>query len=148
MRPPDPLGTFNFSIEVEGLQVGGFTEVGGLESAVEMVTHQEGGVNGYTHQLPGRAQLTNLRLKRGLAINSSLWDWYEDTLRGTVHRRNGSITLHDAAQAPLVCWNFRRGLPVRWTGPEIFAAEGRVGFESIEIVHEGLSRIAVGRPRG
>ena len=45
--------TFNFAVEIEGLLVGGFTQVDGLSGEVEVEEYREGGVNGYTHKLPG-----------------------------------------------------------------------------------------------
>ena len=57
VRPLQPYLTFNFAVEIEGLLVGGFTEVSGLESEIEVEEYREGGVNGFVHKLPGQHQL-------------------------------------------------------------------------------------------
>ncbi len=50
----DPYMPFNFLVEIEGLLVGGFTEVTGLTVETETEDFREGGVNEYVHKLPGR----------------------------------------------------------------------------------------------
>ena len=37
------------------------------------------------------------------------------TTEGAIHRRNGTIMLLDARQLPVMWWNFRNALPVRWS---------------------------------
>jgi len=134
-----PLATFNFAVEIEGLLVGGFTEVSGLESEVGVEEYREGGVNGYAHKLPGPASHSNLVLRHGLTSLSTLWNWYYATTQGQIQRRNGTIMLLDARQLPVMWWNFRNGLPVRWTGPAFNATSDEVGAESLELAHEGLT---------
>jgi phage tail-like protein len=140
-----PYQTFNFVVEIEGLLVGGFTEVSGLEGQVEMEEYREGGVNSFVHQLPSRTSHSNLVLSHGLTSMSTLWNWYYDTTQGTIQRRNGTIMLLDAGQVPVMWWNFRNALPVRWTGPAFNAASDEVGVESLELAHEGLTKPLLGQ---
>jgi phage tail-like protein len=140
-----PYQTFNFAVEIEGLLVGGFTEVSGLEGQVEMEEYREGGVNDFVHQLPSRTSHSNLVLSHGLTSMSTLWNWYYDTTQGMIQRRNGTIMLLDAGQAPVMWWNFRNALPVRWTGPAFNAASDEVGVESLELAHEGLTKPLLGQ---
>ncbi|WNZ08068.1 phage tail protein [Streptomyces sp. 11x1] len=145
LRLPDPFPTFNFAVEIEGLLVGGFTEVSGLESQIEMQSYREGGVNGFAHQLPGAASPSNLVLKHGLTAISTLWNWYDNTARGVIQRKSGTIALLDRRQIPVMWWNFRNALPVRWTGPTFTAGSDEVGVESLELVHEGLTKPLLGQ---
>jgi len=145
IRPPEPFPAFNFAVEIEGLLVGGFTEVTGLESGIDLEPYREGGVNGYTHQLPGAATHANLVLRHGLTATSALWNWFDDTLRGVIHRRNGSIVLLDRRQIPVMWWNVRNALPVRWIGPTFNAGSDEVGFESLELAHEGFTKPLLGQ---
>jgi phage tail-like protein len=139
VRPLPPYLTFNFAVEIEGLLVGGFTEVSGLESTIEVEEYREGGVNGFVHKLPGKTSYSNLVLRHGLTGVGSLWDWYHHTTEGAIYRRNGTIMLLSARQIPVMWWNFRNALPVRWTGPTFNAASDEVGVEELELVHEGLT---------
>ena len=38
-------------------------------------------------------------------------------------------------------WYFRRGLPVKYTGPALNATQNNVAIESIEIAHEGIHQV-------
>jgi len=145
VRPLEPFVTFNFAVEVEGLLVGGFSEVSGLESQIDMEEYREGGVNGFVHRLPRTTTHSNLVLKHGLTAISTLWSWYDETSRGVIRRRNGTIMLLDRRQIPVMWWNFRNALPTRWIGPTLSASSDEVGFESIELVHEGLTMPLLGQ---
>jgi phage tail-like protein len=145
VRPLEPFPAFNFAVEIEGLLVGGFTEVSGLETELRTMAYREGGVNHHVHHLPTVTRPGNLVLKHGLTASSSLWNWHENAIRGVIQRRNGTIMLLDRRQIPVMWWNFRNALPVRWTGPVLDAASDQVGFESIELAHEGLTKPLLGQ---
>lgn len=136
----DPYAGYNFLIEIEGLLTGGFSEVSGLEGEVKYDEVEEGGVNNYTHKLPVRTSYQNLTLKHGLTGLDTLWNWYSAVTRGVIQRKNATIYLLDHQYVPVLWWNVRRTLPVKWTGPEFRADQSEVIFESIELAHEGLSR--------
>jgi phage tail-like protein len=51
----DPYKAYNFLVEIEGLIVGGFSEVTGMQVEIEVKDYREGGVNEYIHKLPGLA---------------------------------------------------------------------------------------------
>jgi phage tail-like protein len=36
-------------------------------------------------------------------------------------------------------WNFKEAFPVKWVGPAFHGDQSAVAFESIELVHRGLS---------
>jgi len=52
----DPYLAFNFLVEIQGLTVGGFTEVTGLQVEVEVHDYREGGVNEYIHKMTQSSQ--------------------------------------------------------------------------------------------
>ncbi len=137
----DPYGAFSFLVEIEGLVVGGFTEVTGLQLEIEVQEYREGGQNDYVHRLPGPARYaTNLVLRRGLTDADTLWTWQRATAWGDVVRRNGSIVLLDESGTEAWRWNFRGAYPVRRTGPDLRAGADAVAVESLELAHQGLTR--------
>ncbi len=140
-----PYQTFNFAVEIEGLLVGGFSAVSGLDSEVEVEEYREGGVNGFVHKLPVRTSYPNLVLSHGLTSVDTLWNWYYNTTLGAIQRRNGTIMLLDSRQFPVMWWNFRNALPVRWAGPDFTATSDEVAIESLELAHEGLTRPLLGQ---
>jgi phage tail-like protein len=144
-RQLEPFLTFNFAVEIEGLLVGGFSEVSGLESDIQFDDYREGGLNGFVHKLPNHTTFANLSLKHGLTSISTLWNWHYNTTQGIIHRKNGTIMLLNQRQIPVMWWNFRNALPVRWSGPSFNAASDEVGAEVLELVHEGLTKPLLGQ---
>ncbi len=49
--------------------------------------------------------------------------------------------LMDETQSPAFIWFFRRGLPTKWSGPALNAAQSAVAIETLEITHEGIHLI-------
>ena len=136
----DPYLSCNFRVEIEGLLVGGFSNCSGLQVEVETHEYREGGNNDYVHRFAGRTNYPPLVFKHGLSPIDGLWDWHQDTVNRRVKRRNGTIYLLNQQRAPLIWWDFIDGLPLKWSGPEFRADSGAIAFESLEIVHRGLSR--------
>lgn len=136
----DPYFGFNFLVEIQSLTLGGFSEVSGLEAEMEVYDYQEGGVNHYTHRLPGPAKYSsNLLLQRGVVDSDALWYWYDATVRGQINRQNGSVILLNAAQEAVKRWNFSAAYPVKWSGPELKASGAEVAVERLELAHRGIS---------
>lgn len=140
----DPYLSFRFLVEVEGLVVAGFAEVTGLSAEVEPYRYREGGLNAFEHELPGPAKFPPLVLRRGLTDVDNLWRWHEDVRRGRVVRRNGSIVLGGESTAHgTYRWNFAGAYPTKWTGPDLRAGSANVAVESVELVHQGLTKAMV-----
>ncbi len=83
---------FRFVIDVDGSTQGAFTEctLPVIEWDVEEV--KEGGLNTFTHQLPGRRKGAKITLKHGVGT-SELMDWYIDTMNETFTRKPLTVTL-------------------------------------------------------
>lgn len=142
----DPHMAFNFAVEIEGLLVGGFSQVSGLASEIETEEYREGGVNDFVHHFPAQTTHSNVLLTHGLTDSSVLWNWYSNVTQGIIHRKNGTIVLLDRQQMPVMWWNFRNAYPVRWSGPDFDAgAADGVAIEVVELVHEGFSKPLLGQ---
>lgn len=145
----DPYMSFNFFVEIEGLIVGGFSEVSGLQVETQVHDYQEGGQNEYVHRLPGPARYpSNLILKRGLTDIETLWAWHQDVIAGTIERKNGTIYLLDRMGVPAMWWDFKEAYPVKWSGPDLKADGNAVAVETIELVHRGISKPALSSALG
>jgi phage tail-like protein len=135
----DPYGQFNFQVEIDGVVVGGFTEVSGLTTDTNIIEYREGNENhGTTRKLPGLIKYSNIVLKRGWTASTSLWDWRKNVIDGKTKRSSGAIILLDESRAPALRWNFREGWPSKWEGPALNGKTSEVAIEMMEIAHEGL----------
>lgn len=145
------VGLTTVALSTAGMRtMAAFSEVSGLEMSMEVEEHAVGGINDAVLKFPGRIKWSNLVMKRGLLAKrdpldkSDLWTWYEAYLDGRGVRKDGIIVLLDEERSPKITWSFRRGLPLRWTGPSLNATQSQVAIESIEIAHEGLRLVRSG----
>lgn len=136
----DPFLACNFFVDIEGIIVGSFSEVSGLEAEIETYPYREGGRNEHMHCFAGATKYPPLVLKHGLSPFDGLWSWQQDVVNGAIQRRNGTLYLLDRLRIPVVWWDFKEALPIKWTGPTFNAAAATVAFESITLAHNGLSR--------
>lgn len=134
----DPFAQFNFIVELDGIQVAGFTEVGGIATESDMIEYREGADTPTVRKLPGLLTYTNITLKKGYTTNTELWDWRKTTLDGVTERRGGSIILLDEARQPVLRWNFVSGWVSKYEGPPLNSTTNETAIESIEIAHEGM----------
>jgi phage tail-like protein len=149
----DPLSTFNFYITlIDGSNVAGtlitaalnylvagFSECSGIDASIEVMDYKEGGVNDYVHKFATRTSYSNLTLKHGvILLSDDLWTWHNDWVQGNGKRKDGLIVLLDESRSPAKVWKFKRGIPSKWVGPSLNAAQSNVAIESLEIAHEGL----------
>ena len=139
----EPVPNFRFSVEIEGVSVGWFTECGGLNVERATYPYEEGGLNAYVHELPGRVKHTHITLKRGLA-DEELWKWFagksdEGLHEGKVTYRNASIVLYNVDRSVAKRWNIDRSYPVKWSGPDFKSDGNQVAVETLELVHHGIN---------
>lgn len=134
-----------FLVEVDGVEIGHFMEVSGLELTVGVEEIQEGGENSFVHKLPGRMTWPNLVLKRGITQNDALIKWVNKS-SGEQFAANGNkltrstaaITLVGPSGTRLRAWNFDGAFPVKWTGPSFAVASDDMAVEELEIAHHGF----------
>ncbi|MEE9591593.1 MAG: phage tail protein [Thermodesulfobacteriota bacterium] len=137
----DPFSAFRFSISLidsSSQQDGTFSECTGLEATMEVHEYKEGGVNDRVHKFPTRAEFSNITLKKGMRLTDELWKWHYEFVQGIGKRKDGKITLKSENGEPVKVWYFKRGLPLKWTGPDLNATQNALALEALEISHEGL----------
>jgi len=141
----DPFATFKFHVEIGDIKEAAFSDCSGLEMATDVFEYQEGGLNEYSHKLPGRVKLSNVTLKRGFATSNELYNWYlemeQDLLTGnSITPRQVTITLYSTAtQEESMRWTLNDAFPVKWVGPAFKAGEAAVAIESLEFAHHGIT---------
>lgn len=136
----------SFLFEVDGVSIGTFAEVYGLEMHVEVTTYAEGGENGYVHQLPGRITWPNIVLRRGVTDSDALFAWVNKTSgsgfasnHNKVTRNTGAITALGSDGARLRTWELQGVMAIRWSGPRFSVASNQGISEEIELAHHGFT---------
>src|SRR4051812_21516609 len=136
-RDIEKLGENHFVLEGLGLPIGASAECTGLAFEREILEYQEGGLNGFTHKLPGRTKYPNLVLKRGVTDQDALQRWFWDSQEHALERTI-TVKLVDTRGTVARTWAFANAFPVKWTGPKLVAGSDSPATEELEIAHQGL----------
>ena len=138
-REFDHIGNFNFKVEIEGVTVGAFRNVEGLDSETEIVEFQDGD-DIILRKRPGRTKYSNIVLKRGYINTDELWIWRKKVIDGVVERKSGSVILCGDDGGEIMRYNFYEGWPCKWKG---FSLDGKgtdVNIEELELAVEKIER--------
>lgn len=134
-----------FLFEVDGVEIGIFQEVFGLQVTVQVDEIAEGGQNGFVHKLPSRMSWPNLVFRRGLTQSDALFDWMSKSSgegfagnQNKLSRSTGAVTALDAVGGRLRSWEFRDVFAVRWKGPDFAAGQNQALEEELEVAHHGF----------
>jgi len=134
-----------FLFEVDGVEIGIFREVTGLQVTVNVVEIAEGGQNSFTHKLPSRMSWPNIVFRRGLTQSDALFDWLQKSSgegfagnSDKLTRSTGAVTAIDAVGTRLRSWEFIDVFPVRWKGPDFSVGDNSVLEEELEVAHHGF----------
>ena len=136
----DPYAAFRFLVEIEGLVVGGFSEVSGLQAEIDTDEYREGGVNDCVHHLPKGTKYPRLVLKRGITDSDTLWKWQTNIRNGQIERHTVHIILLDEQRNRKWDWRFVDAYPTKWSGPDFKADSSTSAVESLELAHHGVRK--------
>jgi phage tail-like protein len=141
MARNDPYAQYNFILEIEGTNVAGFAEVGGLSMEQDIIEYREGSDTATVRKLPGLRKYGNITLKRGYTQNRELWEWRKTTIDGITQRKSGAVILRDEAGQPALRWEFREGWVSKYEGPALKSTANEAAMESIEIAVEDVALV-------
>ncbi|HKS28219.1 MAG TPA: phage tail protein [Pyrinomonadaceae bacterium] len=139
-RPPDPLASFNFKLEIEGITIAGFSEVTGLNSESNVIDYREGDEPITPRKLPGLNKFANLTLKRGMSVDKQLYEWRKTVVDGDITRKNLSIVLQNEKHDEVARWNVFNAWISKMAVPDLKANANEIAIETVEITHEGVVR--------
>ena len=142
----DPARAFLFTLEIDGVDIGAFSHVTGLELHVGVEEYAEGGQNGFVHKLPGRITWPNIVFSRGITNNDALFEWVSRSSgegfaaqKDTLTRTTGAVSLLADDYTRLRSWSLIDPFPVRWSGPRLSAEDSTPLTEEVEVAHHGFT---------
>ncbi|MEM9180034.1 MAG: phage tail protein [Pseudomonadota bacterium] len=119
-----------FKVEIEGVSVGTFTEVEGLDQQAEIIEHQD--EKSVQVQLrPGQLSFGEIRLAKASDRTQELNDWWKDIRDGKYDRRTLDVSLTDDCTPP----RLYSGFPAHWS------VSGSFESRSSNIVREEITLI-------
>lgn len=137
----DPLAGYNFYVEWTGIIHAGFRECTGLDSTHSAGDYREGTDPITMRKIPGLITYSSITLQRGITTNDELWRWHNSVKEGGNFRRDISIVLLDDQANEKVRWNLTHCWPASWKAPSFNATADEIAIESLELAHEGISKV-------
>ena len=135
-----PPVSFHFRVEVIGLSRDNdtrFAEAGGLSLEVPTEEVAEGGENRYLQRYPGVPKYSELVLKRGLLVQSAVFDWVRTCLEGDqVEPKDVDVTLLNEEHEPLMTWHVIKAFPTKWGISDFNALGNTVALETLTFTYQ------------
>lgn len=140
----DPYRNFRFRVELDGITTAAFSEATIPDSTTDPVDYREGTDPTYQRKLSGLTKYGNVTLKKGITDSLELYDWRKriEASGAVQNRMNISLILVDEEGNDKSRWDIVEAWPTKYD-PSDFSAKGNeVLIETLEIVHEGISRVS------
>jgi phage tail-like protein len=136
----EPANSGRFDVVIDGIDLGSFTSLEGLTAEYEVRTYQEGGENGFVHQLPGRLKFGNIKVTRPIDKKTEGLGELFGTLAkgGPLKRRTATVIAYNDNKVAVAEWSFEGVWPVRYSGPSLSTEGSKVAIETFEFAHHGF----------
>ncbi|MCL6590422.1 MAG: phage tail protein [Firmicutes bacterium] len=144
MNRNDPYRNFRFKVVIDGIQLkGGFTEATIPDSSTDPVDYREGTDPVHQRKLSGLTKWGNITLKKGLTDSMDLYNWRKSVeQKGALNnRKNLSLILVDEEGADKAQWDIVEAWPIKYDPSDFNAKGNEVVIETLELVHEGVTRV-------
>jgi phage tail-like protein len=138
-----PYKNFRFTVELDGITQGGFSEVIIPDSTQDVIEYREGNELTITsRKQPGIIKYGNVILKWGITDSMELYNWRKlvEDGKSKEYRRNMAIMLIDEEGNPKSRWEFSEAWPIKYKAPNLNALGKEIAIESIEIAYDGMRR--------
>ena len=139
----DPYRNFRFLLEIDSIVQAGFSECAIPDTTSDVVEYREGHEQPWARKLPGLTKWANITLKWGATDSLELYNWRKLVEQGKMKdaRRKVAVIVQDEEGNPAARWEFDSAWPSKYDGPDLTAKGNDVAVETLEIAHEGMSRI-------
>ena len=141
-----PLKKYNFRVQIDGIDMAGFSEVSGFDASIDVIEYREGTeVINAVRKMPGLTKYGNVTLKWGMSDNLSFYEWVTGISSGTMvdasdRMKDIVIYLQDDSRTDVAYWTLVNAWPSKYTAPDFNATSSEVSFESVEVVFEEMRR--------
>ncbi len=137
-----PYGKFRYKVEIDGLEAGGFSEASGFDASIDVIEYREGDMVQTPMKLPGLKKYGNITLKQGVADSMVMYECMIAGVDGEVELKKITITILDETETATASWQVINAWPAKYTAPDFNATTSEVAIESLEIAHEGMTRVS------
>ncbi len=134
------FSTSNFEVNIDGLKSKQFTEVEGLQIAIESLGYQEGAMH-IQQARKGRTLFNDVVLRRRFDGDKEILGWLQKCSSGKPEKKSGSVIIKDDNQKEVLRFNFTGAWPIKWRAPkfstknesEVTSEEVTLNIETLEM---------------
>jgi phage tail-like protein len=144
MARQDPLRNARFRLEIDGLQVAGFSEISIGATITETIDYREGNEPLRVRKLSGLTKFGNVSLKRGVTDSRELFDWHQQIVQGqlSTSRKNVVIVVLGEAGEDRARFAVSNAWPTKYDPSDLNAKGNEVFIECLELANEGIERVS------
>jgi phage tail-like protein len=144
MARQDPLRNARFRLEIDGLQVAGFSEVAIGATTTEAIDYREGNEPLRVRKLSGLTKFGNVTLKRGVTDSLELFQWHQQIVQGqsNTNRRNVVIVVLGEGGDDRARFVVTNAWPTKYDPSDLNAKGNEVFIECLELANEGIERVS------
>lgn len=136
-----PLPVYNYRVDI-GSETVAFSEISGLEIALEAITYKESqvasGIAGPNRMyMPGSPKPLTITMKKGLVVAKSipvLYNWIQSTELNRIEKKDITVHLCDEKGESVVRWKVIDAFPVKLSAPSFNANTNEVAIETMELM--------------
>ncbi|MFK0238351.1 phage tail protein [Streptomyces vinaceus] len=129
---------FSVVVDAGEYDLGSWAQVQGLDVQWKMCEYRAGDAGNDRWFFPGFTEYTPIKLTRAACADSTkVQKWLSgNSFASKPH--SGSISLMDPSNSPVVTWEMRRIIPVKWSISSFEAGQSKVALETLELQHLGF----------
>ncbi len=144
MARQDPLRNVRFRLEIDGLQVAGFSEVAIGATTTEAIDYREGNEPLRVRKLSGLTRFGNVSLRRGVTDSLELYEWNQQIVQGqlSTSRRHVVIVVLNEAGEDRARFVVSNAWPIKYDPSDLNARGNEVFIELLELANEGIERVS------
>jgi len=144
MARHDPLRNFRFRLEISGLQTAGFSAVSIGPTTTDVIDYREGTDPSHVRKLSGLTKYGNVTLKNGVTTSLELYNWHKQIVNGQLatSRKQVAIVVQDEAGTDVARYVVSEAWPIKYDPGDLNATGNDVFIETLELVNEGVERVA------
>jgi phage tail-like protein len=135
------VGDFNqahrFTVEMDGVLVGGIHTVEGIEHETEVIEAHDG-ENHETQFAPGRQKPGVIKFTKDFTSTKEFITWRQTVIDGKTQRKTVSVVLLTPDGTESIRYNFYEMWPSKYIGPSLNARNSANATESIECRFERM----------
>jgi len=133
--PGDFNQSHRFSLEIDGVTVGGFNKVDGIDSEHEVTPYQDSD-DMRNRVRPGKPKIGRMTVERDWASNTELFDWFMQLYAGNVQRKPVSVVMLADDGGETLRFNFTEAYPTKWSLSNLNSRQSGHVVESVDIMYE------------